>query len=57
MTTFIKNGVEVSMPDESEKTRQNMVIAAEFMARMILKYGKTVEAKIKAREEQESLRE
>lgn len=59
MTTFVKNGIEVSMPEESEKTKQNMIIAAEFMARMILKYGKTVEAKIKAkaREEQESLRE
>ncbi len=50
MTTFIKNGIEVEMPDDDEKSRQNMIIAAEFMARMIKKYGKKVLAKIEAEE-------
>lgn len=51
MTTFMKNGVEVEMPDDDEKSRQNMIIAAEFMARMIRKYGKTVLEKIEAKED------
>lgn len=46
MTTFTKNGIEVYMPEEDEKSRQNMIVAAEFMARMIQKYGKKVLAKI-----------
>ena len=50
MTTFMKNGIEVVMPDDDEKSRQNMIIAAEFMARMIRKYGRTVLAKIEAKE-------
>ena len=50
MTTFVKNGIEVEMPEDDEKSRQNMIIAAEFMARMIRKYGKTVLAKIEAKE-------
>ena len=50
MTTFMKNGIEVEMPDDDEKSRQNMIVAAEFMARMIRKYGKTVLAKIEAKE-------
>ena len=50
MTTFIKNGVEMCMPDDDEKSRQNMIIAAEFMARMIQKYGKKVLAKIEERD-------
>lgn len=50
MTTFIKNGIEVCMPDDDEKSRQNMIIAAEFMARMIQKYGKKVLAKIEEKE-------
>ena len=37
MTTFMKNGIEVCMPEDDEKSRQNMIIAAEFMARMIQK--------------------
>ncbi len=53
MTTFIKNGIEVEMPDDDEKSRQNMIIAAEFMARMIRKYGKKVLAKIEAKEKME----
>lgn len=51
VTTFMKNGVEVEMPDDDEKSRQNMIIAAEFMARMIRKYGKTVLEKIEAKED------
>lgn len=50
MTTYMKNGIEVEMPEDDEKSRQNMIIAAEFMARMIRKYGKTVLAKIEAKE-------
>ncbi len=50
MTTFMKNGIAVEMPDDDEKSRQNMIVAAEFMARMIQKYGKTVLAKIEAKE-------
>lgn len=46
MTTLKKNGIEVYMPEEDEKSRQNMIVAAEFMARMIQKYGKKVLAKI-----------
>ncbi len=50
MTVFMKNGIEIAMPEDDEKSRQNMIIAAEFMARMIKKYGKTVLAKIEAKE-------
>lgn len=53
MTTYMKNGIEVVIPDDDEKSRQNMIIAAEFMARMIQKYGKRVLAKIDAREKKE----
>lgn len=53
MTTFMKNGIEVEMPDDDEKSRQNMIIATEFMARMIRKYGDKVLAKIEAKERQE----
>lgn len=30
------------MSEDNEKSRQNMIVAAEFMARMIQKYGKKV---------------
>lgn len=53
MTTFMKNSIEVEMPEDDEKSRQNMIIAAEFMARMIRKYGDKVLAKIEAKERQE----
>lgn len=53
MTTFIKNGIEIEMPDGDEKSRQNMIIAAEFMARMIRKYGDKVLAKAEAKEKLE----
>ena len=55
MTTFTKNGIEVCMPDDDEKSRQNMMIAAEFMARMIQKYGKKVLAKIEEKEKLEAV--
>ena len=57
MTTFMKNGIEVCMPEADEKSRQNMIIAAEFMARMIQKYGKKVLAKIEEKERLEANKE
>lgn len=54
MTVFMKNGIEVCMPDDDEKSRQNMIIAAEFMARMIQKYGKKVLAKMETKEKSDS---
>lgn len=51
MTTFMKNGIEVEMPEDDEKSRQNMIIAAEFMARMIRKYGDKVLAKIEGKKD------
>ena len=52
MTTYMRNGIEICMPEDDERSRQNMIVAAEFMARMIQKYGKRVLEKI---EEKESL--
>ena len=57
MTTFMKNGIEVCMPEDDEKSRQNMIIAAEFMARMIQKYSKKVLAKIEEKERLEANKE
>ena len=57
MTTFMKNGIEVCMPEDDEKSRQNMIIAAEFMARMIQKYGKKFLAKIEEKERLEANKE
>ena len=57
MTTFMKNGIEVCMPEDDEKSRQNMIIAAEFMARMIQKYGKKVLANIEEKERLEANKE
>ena len=57
MTTFMKNGIEVCMPEDDEKSRQNMIIAAEFMARMIQKFGKKVLAKIEEKERLEANKE
>ena len=51
MTVFKKNGMEIYMPENDDKSRQNMIIAAEFMARMIQKYGKKVLAKIEKKQE------
>ena len=55
MTTFMKKGIEVCMPEDDEKSRQNMIIAAEFMARMIQKYGKKVLTKIEEKERLEAI--
>lgn len=45
METFIKDGVEVIMPDVDEKTMLEMKRCAEFIARMIEKYSKPIENK------------
>ena len=50
MTVFEKNGVEVSMPPMDKTAKLNMERCAEFMARMIQKYGKDVMAEIVAKE-------
>ncbi len=50
MTTFTKNGVEVSMPPMDKTAKLNMERCADFMARMIQKYGNEVMAEIKAKE-------
>jgi len=42
MEVFMKDGVQIVMPDDDEQSRRNMERAAEFMARMIMKYGKKV---------------
>jgi hypothetical protein len=46
MEVFMKNGVEVAMPPTNKETRVNMERCAEFLARMIQKYGKEVSAEI-----------
>ena len=51
MTVIEKNGVEISMPPMNKETKLNMERCAEFMARMIQKYGKDVMTEIKAKEE------
>lgn len=56
MTVFVKNGIEVYMPDDDEKSRQNMIVAAEFMARMIKKYGDKVLEKIEAKEKSKEIK-
>lgn len=48
MTTFTKNGVEISMPPMDKTAKLNMERCAEFMARMIQKYGQAVLAEIEA---------
>ena len=50
MSTFIKEGVEISMPPMDKTAKLNMERCAEFMARMIEKYGKDVLAEIEAEE-------
>ena len=50
MTTFIKDGVEISMPPMDRKARIAMERCADFMARMILKYGHEVLVEIEAEE-------
>ncbi len=50
MKTFVKDGVKIFMPDYDAVSRGNMMKAAEFMARMVEKYGKEVLAEIEAEE-------
>ncbi len=50
MTTFMKDGVEISMPPMDKTAKLNMERCAEFMARMIQKYGAEVLAEIEAEE-------
>lgn len=57
MTTFMKDGVEISMPPMDKTARLNMERCAEFIARMILKYGPEVLAEIEAEEAEKASRE
>jgi hypothetical protein len=50
MTTFTKNGVQITMPPMDKTAKLNMERAAEFMARMLQKYGQEVLAEIEAKE-------
>lgn len=50
MTVYEKNGMEICMPEADEKSRQNMIIAAEFLECWIQKYGKRVLEKIEEKE-------
>ena len=43
-----RNGVEISIPPMDAKAKLNMERCAEFVARMIQKYGKEVMAEIEA---------
>lgn len=48
-TILIRNGVEISIPPMDATAKLNMERCAEFMARMIQKYGKEVMAEIEAK--------
>ena len=48
MEAFTKNGVEISMPPVDKSSLLAMERCAEFMARMIRKYGREVLAEIDA---------
>ena len=50
MKTIMKDGIKVVMPDYDAVSKRNMMRAAEFMARMVQKYGKEVLAEIEAEE-------
>ena len=50
MATFIKKGVELSMPPMDKTAKVSMERCAEFMARMLQKYGQEVLAEIEAKE-------
>ena len=50
MEAFTRNGVEVSMPPADKRTQLNMERCAEFMARMIQKYGNEVLAELDLKE-------
>lgn len=57
MKTFMKDGVKIVMPDYDAVSRRNMMRAAEFMARMVQKYGKEVLAEIEAEEKAKSAKQ
>ena len=42
MTTIQKNGVEIVMPDIDKPTKLSMERCADFLARMIQKYGSEI---------------
>jgi hypothetical protein len=48
METIVKDGVEITMPAMDKTAELNMERCAEFMARMIQKYGDDVLAEIEA---------
>lgn len=48
-TILTRNGVEISIPPMDAKAKLNMERCAEFVARMIQKYGKEVMAEIEAK--------
>ena len=50
MTTYTKNGVHITMPPMDKTAKLNMERAAEFMARMLQKYGPEIRAEIEAKE-------
>jgi hypothetical protein len=49
-TVIVKDGVEISMPPLDRNSRLEMERCAEFMARMIEKYGREVMEDIRASE-------
>ena len=48
MTTLVKDGVEITMPPMDKNTKLNMERCADFLARMIQKYGRDVLEAIQA---------
>lgn len=50
MNTYIKNGIEVKVPTVDEKTKIQMERCAEFIARMIEKYGNTESGRLQTKE-------
>ena len=53
MTNYSKNGVEISMPHVNKETELKMERCAEFMARMLQKYGQEVMTEIEAKKERD----
>jgi hypothetical protein len=51
METIVKDGVEITMPAMDKTAELNMERCAEFMARMIQKYGDDVLAEIRSEEQ------
>ena len=50
MTTITKDGVKITMPPMDKTAELNMERCAEFIARMLQKYGQEVRAEIEAKE-------